>query len=493
MILSIHFKLIVVKMINIGDFIKQACISANNKNTLILREDGARCLRVFASYLTDSAKTKLADIAFDLNKIDTISTLSPHYVIYCALGIINGDFELARPVNDAERQTLSEIIYNKYQSVDLITKEPALRNTLNHTSLRTDAFYEVIAKKIARSSMPVGARIVHVNPEGKRTCYNCSRIIHREGLRAYVFDSNQAEVAPFVVFRPTVRKVEDDGFKSVMEDCHDKIGIEGYNKAKQDFTNFFAAIGKKVHLVGFSLGGAHAARVQADFPQHISKAYYFNDPSCEEEVNFKFLNYVRTHTDKIEIHIYHHANDLITWLGQMHIGYKPEAEKESLRHLKVRYHRFEHDDQEKYAKEFKENFLKGVKAIPNYVHIHTDIHISPELIRNVCNKKQPPSIELQSDRRLLYYRNRGEHIQWYEKFRQNSSRLRATVYYLAMAIHHICRWVLSAFRFTDMKFRQFGIWIKNTSSFLASETAIKIQRLHLCILIKIKHSQRKAP
>jgi hypothetical protein len=220
-----------------------------------------------------------------------------------------------------------------------------LSQQLSNQTLDINQLQEVLSKLFGTSALEVGMRIplpALIDPAtGEKIpnngYYQVYKKISKEGLMAFALTPIDAPefVKPTVLFRPTALSAgEKNALKTIAEDMHDDVGKYGFDAAKEDLEllmmdPFFISPGEKGWISGFSLGGAHAARLLAFAPDKFAKAFFFNDPSTEktlaEEFATRLLHTTHTASNPLDIRIFHNESDDVTLVGAMHVGYIPES------------------------------------------------------------------------------------------------------------------------------------------------------------------------
>lgn len=247
-------------------------------------------------------------------------------------------------------QKIADINVENYQR--LITPETVkgliidkLSQQLAKQTLDIDQLQEVLAKLFGTSALKEGMRIplpclkVPMTDQVivKTGFYQVHKTISKEGLMAFALKPVDAPdfIKPMILFRPTVFSTgEQNALKTIAEDMHDEVGKYGFDAAKKDLEALlmdpsFIQPNQKGWVSGFSLGGAHAARLLAFAPDKFSKAFFFNDPSTETKVAVEFASKLlqSTHSkqEPLDIRIFHNEQDDVTLAGSCHVGYIPDT------------------------------------------------------------------------------------------------------------------------------------------------------------------------
>ena len=271
--------------------------------------------------------------------------------------------------------------------------------------MTVDQFIEVLTKKFALGFLEEGMHIPLPQLKDPETGeihtrgYFCvEKIIKANGLMAFALVPYDAPkfIKPTLLFRPTTTNLEqENALESVADDMCNDIGKRSYDLAKNQLQKLiedplFLPKELKAHICGFSLGGAHAARMLADFPEKFEKATFFNDPSTEQNVSEKFIENLQHSShdaqNPLEINIYHTDKDIVTQAGSVHIGYIDEAHKELRSKCKVLFKKIltfktsEDENETMKPTLFGLFYKKERDSLKTKASIHTDLvlHLSDE-------------------------------------------------------------------------------------------------------------------
>lgn len=220
-----------------------------------------------------------------------------------------------------------------------------LMQKLSKQTFDLDQLQEVLCKLFGTNALKEGMRIPLPSLKDPSTgqiitntgFYQVHKKIAKEGLMAFALVPVDAPkfMQPMILFRPTVLTAgEKNALKTIAEDMHDEVGKYGFDAAKQELEHLlidpsFIQPDQKGWVGGFSLGGAHAARLLAFAPDRFSKGFFFNDPSTEtkvaEEFALKLSQSTHTKDNPLEIRIFHNEQDDVTLAGSCHVGYIPQT------------------------------------------------------------------------------------------------------------------------------------------------------------------------
>lgn len=349
----------------------------------IIPQEGDKIGQVFAKAVVDAALPSQIESVesrykISLSKITTqVNTLNAQDILAFAYGILNpttetlSQIDVASARSDVERQQKTDfaklfnesraqrnLVESEISTIDLsaIARHISgdalgnmtvdkLRLDLSKQIFNIDQLQEVLSKLFGTSFLEEGMRIqlpALVNPQNNTEvvtntgCYRVFRKISKEGLMAFALEPIGAPdfVKPMILFRPTaLSSNEKDALKTIAEDMHDEVGKPGFEAAREELESLimntgFIPAGQKGWVSGFSLGGAHAARLLAFNPNKFSKAFFFNDPSTEkavsEEFAVKMMASSHSAENPLDIRIFHTHKDDVTLAGSMHIGHIPD-------------------------------------------------------------------------------------------------------------------------------------------------------------------------
>jgi hypothetical protein len=213
------------------------------------------------------------------------------------------------------------------------------RLQLAHKTMTVEHFYEILTKKMASAFLEEGMKIPLpklINPatgelSSKQGYLVVKKQITERGLMAFALVPQDAPefIKKTVLFRPTTTNLsQENALQTFADDLCDHVGKRSYEAAIFQLESMLEELlpGHETgHVCGFSLGGAHAARLLSDFPEYFSEATFFNDPSTEEDVAKTFIkNLSQTqHTcrNPLKINIIHTDKDVVPLSGDVHIGY----------------------------------------------------------------------------------------------------------------------------------------------------------------------------
>lgn len=242
-----------------------------------------------------------------------------------------------------------------------------IRLRLDSRTMSMEQFHEVLAKRVSLGALEEGMYIPMprlIDPVSRELSgyggrFLIKKIIASKGLMAFALEPQDAPnfVKPTILFRPTTHS-QANALETIADDLSTNIGQRSFLSAKKKLLSLlndsgFLPEGEKAHLCGFSLGGAHAARLLATAPDKFQKAWFFNDPSTEAEVADEFATALASssHTaeEPLEIDIYHTDKDLVTHAGEIHVGYirnKIDETGEIREKCKVNFHKVVTHDSE---------------------------------------------------------------------------------------------------------------------------------------------------
>lgn len=216
------------------------------------------------------------------------------------------------------------------------------RLSVEDKTLSIDQFNEILAKKLVSGHLKEGMQLplpTFIHPETgqiqtHRGHFIVQKVITKKGLKAVALVPQGAPdfIKPTLVFRPTTLDVatQENGLQTMMDDMCRHVGKRSFEAARSELGQLledetFLPQGQKAHLCGFSLGGAHAARMLAAHPDRFSKAVFFNDPSTEPAVHTEFCKNLRSSSHEpsapLEINIYHTRHDPVSLAGEVHVGF----------------------------------------------------------------------------------------------------------------------------------------------------------------------------
>lgn len=287
---------------------------------------------------------------------DTFCEISPSSIIPLSskerekAALAKEHFDSAAPLRASLGGRVSTINLENY--ANLISPEAfsnltvdKLGHELSKQTLDINQLQEVLSKLFGTSALEEGMRIPLpslISPVTNEKVvssgyYQVHKKISQEGLMAFALSPIDAPefIKPMVLFRPTALTAgEKNALKTIAEDMHDDVGKPGFLAAKDQLEMllmdpFFIHPREKGWVTGFSLGGAHAARLLAFAPDKFSKAFFFNDPSTELQVANEFatriLHSTHSRENPLDIRIFHNESDDVTLAGACHVGYIPES------------------------------------------------------------------------------------------------------------------------------------------------------------------------
>jgi hypothetical protein len=304
-----------------------------------------------------------------LESLKREKTITPLDIISFATGLQDHNIDTLNLLEEggrADDDTFEKLAYNFYinklatrihltslvKGIDLIKHKDVLssnlklyrdliRISLDAKVMTEEQFYEILTKKIATGYISKGMTIPlphFVNETTGEQGDNCGYFLVKEvvkykGLMAFALVPQGApeSVKPTILFRPTTQDLShENSLETFVDDLGEHIGERSFIPAKQQLLQLldnpeFLKPGQKANVCGFSLGGAHAARLLAACPDKFSKAVFFNDPSTEEQVAMDFVKNLATssHTqdNPLNVEIYHTEKDIVIHAGEYHVGY----------------------------------------------------------------------------------------------------------------------------------------------------------------------------
>lgn len=385
--------------------------------------------------------------------------LDPHIVLAIGLSVILKDGRQKTAQMDLLPIFQNHSIFKEKKAGNSVIKELQIRCKIGQVPMSQASFYEILAKKVSVLGLSLGATIVHRDLDGRVHKYFVKKIIQHAGLKAFVVQA-LGHNHSFVMFRPTTKIHADGGLLTLADDFHEKIGKIGYDLAFHDFEKVFKYRKKPMHVIGFSLAGAYAARLLADFPHKISEGYFYNDPSTESSVNKRFLDSVRLNPKHaITLNIHHHAHDVITWFGQEHLGLKRGYDHSETGHLHVNFTKYTQARSCTLTGTIKEKIMKLIPFLKETYVIHTDLVMAPKQICDFFHQSSAaePFVGHHND---LCHDSRYHGLKWYEEFRLKRGFIRKIASKLVWTLHELIGF------FIELKKTLFIFYKNQTDRFL---------------------------
>jgi hypothetical protein len=212
--------------------------------------------------------------------------------------------------------------------VDLVSPDPSIPRLHPYYSRLNMAIISLLEtgkkNKDAQVVIPAPGEM-----EGEVEYYEVYDIISKEGLNAFALVpiSQASNLRPLLVFRCTKQSV-NDGVSSWLNDMEENIGESGYLACKKEFERLMQDKhfhrGKKVNVLCYSLGGAHAGYFMRDHWRHIQECVCFNFVGNEQKVIEDLSKEINAlGKDQIPPAFYLHRNrgDWVNNTGQKHLGW----------------------------------------------------------------------------------------------------------------------------------------------------------------------------
>lgn len=152
------------------------------------------------------------------------------------------------------------------------------------------------------------------------------------GLVAYALRplGNDSGLNSFIIFRPSQFAPSGEDFvETWINDGQLKFGKWGYAAARRTLMHLmndpkFCPRGQKVDVAGFSLAGGYVQRFLVDHALRVKNAYFFNNPSIDNDPAEEFanrMNCLPPLNEPIHFHIFRTKGDRAHFLGEKHIGW----------------------------------------------------------------------------------------------------------------------------------------------------------------------------
>lgn len=174
--------------------------------------------------------------------------------------------------------------------------------------------------------------------QGEVDYYRIHEIVSYGGLTAVFLTpiSQGSHLAPLVAFRCTQQTLAGtDAILSLMNDIEENIGESGYIASKEALTKIMNNpafhLGRKIRVLGYSLGGAHASHFMRDHWQRVEEFIAFNFCGNSDEVIEQIASEINALPEEaLPPRFFLHRNvctkdgkvgDWVNKIGDKHIGW----------------------------------------------------------------------------------------------------------------------------------------------------------------------------
>ncbi|NGX26959.1 MAG: hypothetical protein K940chlam6_00886 [Chlamydiae bacterium] len=167
--------------------------------------------------------------------------------------------------------------------------------------------------------------------DGKKEYYKIHKIISEGGLNAVAFVpvSKSSKLSPILSFRCTKQSLgQADAILSNLNNMEKHIGKSGYDASEEKLCELMKdpafTRGKKIKVLAYSQGGAHAGYFMRDFWRQVEEFVGFNIVGNDARVVESLANQINA-LDAREIppafYIHRNMGDWVNKSGQKHIGW----------------------------------------------------------------------------------------------------------------------------------------------------------------------------